>query len=58
VTNLVNEAIDAGRHVATWSGRNRTGGPAEAGVYFVRMIATAESGSGRFRSDKRIALVR
>jgi len=58
VASLVDEAIDPGRHVATWSGRTRAGGPAEAGVYFVRMIASAESGTGRFRSDKRIALMR
>jgi flagellar hook assembly protein FlgD len=58
VERLVDGVIDPGRHVATWSGRNRAGRPAEAGLYFVRMIATSQTGTGGLRTDRRVALVR
>ena len=58
VDRLVDGVIDPGRHVATWSGRNQAGRPAEAGLYFVRMIATSQTGTGGLRADRRIALVK
>jgi hypothetical protein len=58
VERLVDGVIDPGRHVATWSGRNQAGRPAEAGLYFVRMIATSQTGTGGLRADRRIALVK
>jgi hypothetical protein len=58
VANLVDEAVDPGYHVTTWSGRNREGYPAAAGVYFARIVATSLNGSGGLRSDKRIILVK
>ena len=58
VANLVDGAVDPGYHVATWSGRNRDGYPASAGVYFARIVATPLRGSGGLRSDRRIILVR
>ena len=37
VQSLVNEVVDAGEHVATWSGRDATGRIANAGLYLVRL---------------------
>ena len=39
VRTLVNEPRPAGRHTATWDGRDRGGQRAAAGVYFYRMQA-------------------
>jgi hypothetical protein len=58
VANLVDEAVDPGYHVRTWSGRNREGYSAGAGVYFARIVATSLKGSGGLRSDRRIILVK
>jgi hypothetical protein len=58
VANLVDGTVDPGYHVATWSGRNRDGYPAGAGVYFARIVATPLRGSGGLRSDRRVILVR
>jgi len=58
VERLVDGVMGPGRHVATWSGRNQAGRPAEAGLYFVRMIATSQTGTGGLRAGRRIALVK
>ncbi|MBD3162667.1 MAG: T9SS type A sorting domain-containing protein [Candidatus Eisenbacteria bacterium] len=46
VAGLVDGALTAGRHSATWNGRTDEGTPVESGVYFAR-LTTIEGQSGQ-----------
>lgn len=48
VRTLVDGARPAGEHVARWDGRDGSGAPAAAGVYFVRLEAAGATRSARF----------
>jgi hypothetical protein len=48
---LVDGAMPAGRHQAVWDGRDRSGHPVAAGIYFVQMK------TGSFRSSRMITLL-
>jgi hypothetical protein len=47
VRTLVDEARAAGAHVVRWDGRDGSGAPAAAGVYFLRLRAAGETATGR-----------
>ena len=53
VTRLANGIHAAGTHQASWNGRDDSGAPARAGVYFLRLESR-----GQFAASKRIALIR
>jgi plastocyanin len=44
---IVDREFDAGSHTATWDGRVRTGAPAPAGVYYLRLRSPGFSGIRR-----------
>ena len=48
VRTLVDGARSAGEHVARWDGRDGSGAPAAAGVYFVRLEAAGATRGSRF----------
>ena len=52
VRTLVDGARAAGEHVARWDGRDESGAPAAAGVYFLRLETAAGT------RGSRIALLR
>jgi len=52
VINLLNQAMNAGRHEAAWNGRNRYGEAAGTGVYFYELRV------GNFRERKKMILLR
>lgn len=43
VATLIDGERQAGAHIVTWSGRNETGVPVGAGIYFARLQAAGES---------------
>jgi subtilisin-like proprotein convertase family protein len=52
VRTLVDRALPAGPHTAAWDGRDASGQPVAAGIYFVRLAA------GDRRAMQRVSLVR
>jgi hypothetical protein len=52
IATLVHGAQEAGRHVAAWDGRDRSGRPVASGVYFVRLLA------GDSQSARKMVLLR
>jgi 1,4-alpha-glucan branching enzyme len=48
VRTLVDGGRAAGTHVARWDGRDASGAPAPAGVYFLRLTAAGATRAGRF----------
>jgi hypothetical protein len=52
VRTLVDEPIDAGRHVVVWDGLNDAGDRTASGVYFVRME------TGKFSSVRKVVLLK
>jgi len=59
VTTLVNENLRAGFHIALWNGRNSLGQTVATGVYFYRLTAIPQSGSGgEFVQSKKMVLLR
>lgn len=55
---LVNEPQEPGYYSVTWDGKDETGRPAAAGIYFYRLSATEPGGSGTFASTKRAVLLK
>jgi hypothetical protein len=51
VATLVDAELEAGRHDATWRGRDLSGHPVSSGVYFYRL-----SGPGFVCSNKMVLL--
>jgi hypothetical protein len=52
VRSLVDEVQGAGRHEATWDGRNQNGTAVGSGVYFYRLTA------GKFSASKKMVLLK
>ena len=57
VASVVDGPVPAGRHELTWQSRNSNGAQVSAGVYFVRMQATALSGGSQFTMKRSIVLL-
>jgi uncharacterized repeat protein (TIGR01451 family) len=57
VASVVDGPVPAGRHELTWQSRNSNGAQVAAGVYFVRMQATALSGGSQFTMKRSIVLL-
>ena len=45
VVTLVDAQVESGRRAAAWDGRDETGAPVAAGVYFARLEAGGEVAS-------------
>jgi flagellar hook assembly protein FlgD len=43
VATLVDRALEAGRHAASWRGVDEAGAPVASGVYFFRLTQNGES---------------
>jgi hypothetical protein len=52
VRTLIARELGAGSHVASWDGTRESGGPAPAGVYFVRLRA------GEAESRRKVVMIR
>jgi hypothetical protein len=52
IRDLMNDVIPAGRHDATWDGRDNAGNQAATGVYFVRFTA------GNFETTRKVVLIK
>ncbi len=48
VATLVGSTLDAGRHSLAWDGRDGTGQPAAAGVFFIRAVSEGRIATQRF----------
>ena len=47
VRTVLDEVVTAGRHTASWDGRDDRGRPVASGVYMVRIVGAEVSGSGK-----------
>jgi hypothetical protein len=56
VRTLVDGALDAGPHQATWDGSTDSGERAASGVYFIRMDAAGHAGA--FRAVRKLVLLK
>ncbi len=57
VKTLINETLEAGNHMVTWSGTNNKGGDAGSGVYLYRLIEV--EANGEFRTyTRKVLLIR
>lgn len=61
IATLASELFTAGAYIATWDGKNSTGGDVPSGVYFVRMSAKVSGESGNdasFSAVRKLVLMR
>jgi hypothetical protein len=52
VRTVIDRRLPAGRHTATWGGRNEAGTPVASGLYFYRLTA------GKLRESRKMVLMR
>ena len=58
VRELVNGKMNAGRHVFSWDGRDRSGNTVGAGMYLYRLVARGANGEVMFAQTRRMAFVK
>jgi uncharacterized repeat protein (TIGR02543 family) len=58
VRTLVNDEMPAGRHVASWDGRNQLGSTVAAGVYLYQIVVRRQDGQAVFMQTRRMTLLK